>query len=407
MHSEAHLNQLKYLIPEFSETSKNEVLLYFSVYEKYADEISRRASEDLSDHPVFGPIIAQIPPEQAQSRNKLSQELQRDAIKNNNWLPLIRYQLEQGIAYAKMGLDFKSWFELISLMRSYIRPYLIEEHRNSDQLVQSLNGMNRFMDVIMGMIGESYMMEKEGTIIKLNEELEGKVALRTMQLETLNKELEAFSYSVSHDLRAPLRAVNGYAEMLNEDYGNLLDTEGKRILNNISYNALKMGILIDDLLAFSRLGRKEIQKSELDMNTLARSAISEIGRLQPHKAKIQLGKLHIAYGDYSLVYQVFLNLLSNAVKYTSKLKEPKIEIYSEEINGEVVFSVRDNGAGFDMKYADKLFGVFQRLHSQEEYDGTGVGLAIVQRVIAKHEGRVWGEAKVNEGAVFNFILNKK
>jgi PAS domain S-box-containing protein len=226
------------------------------------------------------------------------------------------------------------------------------------------------------------------------------------KLHAVNKELEAFSYSVSHDLRAPLRAINGYAEILNEDYGAKLDDEGKRIIEIIRDNATRMGTLIDDLLSFSRLGRKEIQMTEIDMNELVDEVMVELNKLMTHHAKIKIGKLHQAKADYGLLRQVMFNLISNAVKYSSKKKSPIVEISSEEKNGEIIFSVKDNGAGFDMQYADKLFGVFQRLHSQDEFEGTGVGLAIVQRIISRHKGRSWAEGKVNEGAVFYFSILK-
>jgi len=226
------------------------------------------------------------------------------------------------------------------------------------------------------------------------------------KLQAVNKELEAFSYSVSHDLRAPLRAINGYAEILNEDYGTKLDDEGKRITEIIRDNATRMGILIDDLLSFSRLGRKEIQMTEIDMNEMVERVMIELNKSMTHHAKIKIDKLHEVKADYGLLRQVMFNLISNAVKYSSKKKNPIVEISSEEKNGEIIFSVKDNGAGFDMQYADKLFGVFQRLHSQDEFEGTGVGLAIVQRIISRHKGRSWAEGKVNEGAVFYFSIIK-
>lgn len=226
------------------------------------------------------------------------------------------------------------------------------------------------------------------------------------KLLAVNKELEAFSYSVSHDLRAPLRAINGYAEILNEDYGTKLDDEGKRIIEIISDNATRMGILIDELLSFSRLGRKEIQMTEINMNKLVEEVMVELNKSMTHHAKIKIGKLHEAKADYGLLRQVMFNLISNAVKYSSKKKIPIVEISSEEKKNEIIFSVKDNGAGFDMQYADKLYGVFQRLHSQDEFEGTGVGLAIVQRIISRHKGRSWAEGKVNEGAVFYFSIMK-
>ena len=237
--------------------------------------------------------------------------------------------------------------------------------------------------------------QQEVVLFSLNEEL-----------KNINKELEAFSYSVSHDLRAPLRAVNGYTQMLKEDYSSKLDDEGKRIIETINYNAAKMGTLIDDLLAFSKLGRKEVQKKEIDMNELIEGVLFDLNKSVKHCAEIKIGKLHKVTADYSLLFQVMFNLISNAVKYSSKKENPVVEIFSEENNGEIIFSIKDNGAGFDMQYANKLFGVFQRLHSEKDFEGTGVGLAIVQRVIAKHNGRVWAEGSVNEGAVFNFSLAK-
>jgi PAS domain S-box-containing protein len=220
----------------------------------------------------------------------------------------------------------------------------------------------------------------------------------------LNKELEAFTYTVSHDLRAPLRAINGYSNMLDEDYGKKFDAEGKRLLGVIRYNAEKMGQLIDDLLAFAKLGRKDLEKSVEDMNELTEGVIIEINKTVANKAKIKVKKLHKAKVDYGLMHQVLLNLISNAIKYSSKKESPVVEISSEKKEGEIIYSIRDNGVGFNMKYADKLFGVFQRLHRAEEFEGTGVGLAIVQRIIAKHNGRVWAEGKVDHGATFHFSL---
>ena len=225
------------------------------------------------------------------------------------------------------------------------------------------------------------------------------------QILSLNRELEAFSYSVAHDLRAPLRSVNGYAQILKEDYETMLDAEGQQIIEVIRTSAKKMGVLIDDLLAFSRLGRKEIQKTKIDLDQLVREVIAEINKSMPHRAQIKVaGRLGQVAGDYGLLQQVMFNLVSNAVKYSSKKEQPLVQITSEEKDNETIVSVKDNGAGFDMKYYDKLFGIFQRLHTQHEFDGTGVGLAIIQRIINKHGGKVWAKAKLNEGAVFSFKL---
>lgn len=228
---------------------------------------------------------------------------------------------------------------------------------------------------------------------------------RTDQLEAANKELESFSFSVSHDLRAPLRAVHGYANMLKRIAEGQLDTESNRLLNNILFNSKKMGQLIDELLNFSKLGRKELVMSEINMQNMVTNICDELA-IEKANSHITF-KIHNVlpcFGDTVTIKQVWVNLLSNAVKYSALKDKPVIEIASSSINNEIIYSVTDNGAGFDMRYAGKLFGVFQRLHSDEEFEGIGVGLAIVKRVITKHGGRVWAEGKVNEGASFHFTI---
>ncbi len=245
----------------------------------------------------------------------------------------------------------------------------------------------------------------EEKIRQLNIELEQRVIERTAQLEAANKELEAFSYSVSHDLRAPLRAVDGFSQAVLEDFGPQLPAEGQRYLQTIRESAQRMGELIDDLLTFARLSRQELKKQMIDTDQLVRSALDELGRPWPErKVELRIGALPASAGDPALLKQVWINLLSNALKYTRLRGQATIEIGCvPEKNGNVYF-VRDNGTGFDMQYAHKLFGVFQRLHLAEDYEGTGVGLAIVQRVIHRHGGRVWAEAEPDRGATFYFTL---
>ena len=233
-------------------------------------------------------------------------------------------------------------------------------------------------------------------------ELENRVRERTAQLEGVNKELESFSYSVSHDLRAPLRAIDGYALMLEEDYAARLDDEGRRLLGVVRGEAHRMGRLIDDLLEFSRMGRQAPMKQHIDMTALARECAGEAGgALAP---AVQVEALPPSGADRAMLKQVWINLIGNASKYCGKQDAPRIIVGGRADAAENVYWVRDNGAGFDMRYADKLFGVFQRLHRQDEFPGTGVGLAIVQRVVTRHGGRVWAEGKVGEGACFYFSL---
>lgn len=248
-------------------------------------------------------------------------------------------------------------------------------------------------------------------IVTFNQQLEQMVKDRTQELEAANKEMESFTYSVSHDLRAPLRGIHSYTKILEEDYSSAIDGEGKKIIEVIIRNSRKMGQLIDDLLAFARLGRKEINSHDVDMDALVRSVVEELLQsTDRNKIEINIQHLLPASGDQSLIKQVWVNLISNAIKYSGKKEKAIIEIGSYPKGDMNVYYVRDNGVGFEMQYYNKLFGVFQRLHSQEEFEGTGVGLAITQRVVQKHKGEIWADSRVNEGATFQFTLpmnNKK
>lgn len=245
----------------------------------------------------------------------------------------------------------------------------------------------------------------EDALLALKNDLENRVHQRTAELEVANKELEAFSYSVSHDLRAPLRAIDGFSRKVVVGYGDKLDDEGRRQLQVVRDNAQRMGNLIDDLLAFSRMGRREIALQPLDMNAMVRGVADELRAAESQRA-IEFAFLPLprAWGDASMVRQVWVNLLANAVKFSRQRPVAHIEIGGSRESGEVRYWVKDDGAGFDMQYADKLFGVFQRLHRQDEFEGTGVGLAIAQRILHRHNGRIWGEGKPDAGATFRFAL---
>ena len=239
----------------------------------------------------------------------------------------------------------------------------------------------------------------------MNAELEQRVVERTAQLQTANRELEAFSYSVSHDLRAPLRAVDGYAHILMEEHGASLTAEGRRVCSAIRDNSRRMGQLIDDLLSFSRLGRAGMAPAVVDMRSLALAVYDELTTPDDrNRIDLRVGALPTAVGDRALMRQVWTNLISNAIKFSSRRDSVVIQVDSRPGPGEIIYFIHDNGAGFDQQYAHKLFGVFQRLHTEKEFQGTGVGLAIVQRVIQRHGGRVWAESTPDQGATFFFAL---
>ncbi|AOP34069.1 hybrid sensor histidine kinase/response regulator [Leptospira tipperaryensis] len=242
---------------------------------------------------------------------------------------------------------------------------------------------------------------QEIALFNLNKDLQKK----NLELEYINAELDSFCYSVSHDLKSPLRAIDGYSKILKEDYAQKFDEEGNRLLDVITSNAMRMNDLIDSLLTLSRLGKKEISKKTIDMNLLIKKVIEEF----PHDTlsknlHLEIQDLHPVMGDLVLLKQVFVNLISNAIKYSAKKENPIIKIESHTQDNSIVYSVQDNGVGFNMEYHNKLFGVFQRLHDGTEFEGIGIGLAIVQRVISRHGGHVWAEGAVDKGATFLLSL---
>jgi light-regulated signal transduction histidine kinase (bacteriophytochrome) len=264
-------------------------------------------------------------------------------------------------------------------------------------------GAEPLMGAIITDITEQKKAEEH--IHELNASLELRVQERTAELQEANKELEAFAYTVSHDLRAPVRAIGGFTRILMDDYSGKLDTEGQRICRVITENTRRMEHLIDDLLSFSRLSRVDMNLSTIDMAEIVWKCFEEqTGTGDSSRIKLTVGEMPYAKGDYPMLVQVWSNLLSNALKYTSHCKLAEITVGSYREGAQFVYFIRDNGTGFDMKYANKLFGVFQRLHSAKEYEGTGVGLAIVHRILQRHGGKIWADAEIEKGATFSFTL---
>ncbi len=321
-----------------------------------------------------------------------------------------------------IGTDFSSYFTepekaregyLQVLSRGFVRDYALTirhvEGRTTDVLYNATvyrNEAGSVDGVFAAARDISERKRAEEEVRRLNQELEQRVQERTAQLQAANQELEAFAYSVSHDLRAPLRGIDGFSQALLEDYAEQIDAEGREELRMLRRNAQRMGHLIDDLLRFSRLGRQALQIRAVSPRDVVARAWEELQVEWAGRAvELHVGDLPTCEADPALLQHVYLNLLSNALKFSSTRTPAIIEVgCGAGLDGKGIFWVKDNGVGFDMRYHDKLFGVFQRLHRSEEYEGTGVGLAVVQRIVHRHGGRVWAEGAVDKGAVFYFTL---
>jgi two-component system sensor histidine kinase/response regulator len=256
------------------------------------------------------------------------------------------------------------------------------------------------LNVILPVIARALDVQR---LRRENAELQEREQRRSEELAAAYQDLEAFSYSISHDLRAPLRAIDSFAQILEDDFAQSLDEEGRRVIGIIRRGSQKMDQLIVGLLEFSRAGRERLDFERIDMTALARSAAAEVMGAYP-KAHIDIADLPAAAGDATVIRQVWCNLIGNALKYSAKRPEPRVRISGRIEDREAIYQVEDNGAGFDMRYADKLFGVFQRLHRTEDFSGTGVGLAIVHRIVARHGGRIWAQGAPDAGACFQFAL---
>jgi signal transduction histidine kinase len=304
---------------------------------------------------------------------------------------------------APMEMTLRGFREANTTLRSLNQTLVELNDELESRVAERTDALAKANIVLEQEIVERKRAEEE--IHKLNVELEQRVTERTRQLEMANQDLEAFNYSVSHDLRAPLRTINGFSNILLEDYGAQIDPEAVRYLQSINNNGRRMNQLIDDFLAFSRLGRQPVIKQPVVPADIVKRLLSElVGEQTERQIEITVQDLPLCQADPALLEQVLVNLLSNALKFTGKREIARIEVGSDEKDGETIYFVRDNGAGFDMQYANKLFAVFQRLHSVQEYSGTGVGLSIVHRIVERHGGRIWAEAEPDNGATFFFTL---
>lgn len=312
--------------------------------------------------------------------------------------------------------DFLSADDAAKLTRMKRRVLENGETIHTETSLKDTTGGEQFFDgyyvprfdangTIDGVIGYFRNVTEQKKLERQIRRLNNELGERAHSLEVSNEALESFSYSVSHDLRAPLQLINGYAQLLQKNYAEKIDAEGNRLIAAVTKNALRMGNLIRDLLRFAQIDRCELAMQRVDMDAMVHSVRDELNATEPqHTIEFTIAPLHAAFGDPAMLKQVWTNLLTNAVKFTRQRELPRIEIGSRNDGGEIVYWVKDNGAGFDMSHAEKLFRAFERLHRQDQFEGTGVGLAIVQSVIRRHRGRIWAEGKPDEGATFYFAL---
>lgn len=313
--------------------------------------------------------------EQLEDPRETIRELQRELEETNSGLVALTLELEQRV-------DERT---------AELRQAHEELRRTNSELLQLTLEL------------EERVAQRTEEVRRLNEELEARVRQRTAELEAANRELEAFAYSVSHDLRAPLRAIDGFSQAVLEDYAQKLDESGRSYLRRLRGASQRMARLIDDILTLSRVTRRELQRERVNLSTLVWEIAAELQRSEPaREVEFVVAPEAMVEGDRALLRQVLENLLRNAYKFTSKHPRARIEFGVQSENGEKAYFVRDDGAGFNSKYSDKLFGPFQRLHSVQEFEGTGIGLATVQRIIQRHGGRVWAEGAVEQGATFYF-----
>lgn len=319
-----------------------------------------------------------------------------------------------------IGTDFSNYFTEPDKAREgyqrvfaegFVRDYPLAIRHISGRITDVLYNASVYKDNngnVLGVFAAARDIAERKRVEAIVEQLNKNLQRQAAELESVNKELETFSYSVSHDLKAPLRSIIGFARLLEDAYKERLDDEGRRLLKVIRDSAKDMGQLINDLLAFSRLSQEELRLTRLDLHDLVEEARRTVEKdLHGRTVRWRIGELPPAFADEAMLREVLTNLFSNAVKFTRPRPDAVISMDGNVQGDEVVYSVSDNGAGFDMAYKDKLFCVFQRLHSQDEFEGTGIGLALVQRIIKRHGGRVWAEGKVNEGATFHFTLPVK
>jgi len=412
-------------VPSLTDEDRQSMREYWRFYEAYREKIQEEVMTEIRRIPVFAKLIAGISPEQQKEEDRVSHIRQRAAIFDDAWSEYLQSAYRQGETYAQMGIAFADWYALIRMFRRPLLRFLPDFYQNDPTRMKlAAQGMATFFDIAMEALSEAYLGTKEKLIERQQQmildaekseaETRRRLELATVQrewateLEATNKELEAFSYSVSHDLRAPLRGIDGFSQLLLERYESKLDEQGKTYLNKVRNASQRMSQLIDDILGLSRINRSEMTCEDVDLSAIARRIVEDLRQRDPDRRVEFLAPDHMpARADPRLIYIALENLLGNAWKFTSKHPSARIELGTSRRGDQIDYFIRDDGAGFSMEYAGKLFGAFQRLHETAEFPGSGIGLATVQRIVARHGGVIWAESGVESGAIFYFNLPGK
>lgn len=399
------------ILSSLTEDEKINMKHYYNFYEKREQYIYDKLENTLKDHAFFGELLRKNNKEDLKKMRQESLTLQRNAILNNEWQVYIESQAAQGIAYARMGVEFYMWYDLIAIFRNYTMKILLEEEsKDQQEFLIILNGMNRYFDIAMSIIAEAYLNEKKSIIEeqkdqqeKLNKELK-----KTMDhLKEKNKDLEQFAYIASHDLQEPLRMVTSFLTQLEKKYKDQLDDKAQQYIFYAVDGATRMRRIILDLLEYSRVGRKEYELEPVDMNELLDEVIQLHHTLIEEKnAKVKSDKLPVINAARTPIQQVMQNLIGNALKYQQAGVEPSVEIKVSETEKHWQFSILDNGIGIDPQFFEKIFVLFQRLHNKDEFSGTGIGLAICKKIVEAHNGHIWVESSPGEGSIFHFTIGK-
>jgi len=377
------------------------LLDFWAVYEPLISRVLDSELEAALQSPEWAPVLRARPAAEWIAQIRRARALLRDAVLTRHWAPFIDEIRALGVQTAALGGNLSSWILLTGAFQRRLMPALVEAYAATPpRLIAALAAMNGIAELAAALFAEPYEFTRQD--LAAHRQVEAALEHRTSELEDANRALEAFSYSVAHDLRAPLRAMNGFAQILLEDHAIQLEPEAVAHLRKIQGNAMRMGVLIDALLGLSRLARSTLQLQPVDLSAVAQSVIAQLAASDPKRAvEVTIDPGLTAMADARLVRSVFDNLLGNAWKFTAKSLSPQISVGSTDGR---TFFVRDNGAGFDMGHAGKLFSPFERLHTADEFPGTGIGLATVQRIVHRHGGRISVTSQLNGGATFFFTL---